>query len=52
MAETSYERDRDVPPVRIDTIKNMRRRFRRGDQATPRESSLIDLHAVWDDLYG
>ncbi|WP_182046629.1 hypothetical protein [Curtobacterium sp. ME26] len=52
MAETSYERDRDVPPVRIDTFKNMQRRFRRGDQSTPQESSLIDLHSVWDDLYG
>lgn len=52
MAESSYERDRNVPPVRIDTFKNMRRRFRRGDQPTPQQSSLIDLQAVWDNIHG
>lgn len=47
-APSLYERDDAVPATRIETYRGMRRRFRRGEQATAHTPSLQDLEHIRD----
>lgn len=49
--DSRYERDRRVPPARIETYRAMRRRFLRGEPPTTIEFGMPDLHAAWEALH-